>query len=263
MTVDEISPHKTDIFSSCRFIFLFCRLRLFRCALRISGETLTPYGLFTSRSGFLEFVVSSPLSCWFICHRKYKFSFSLLGYLSHASTFSNSSISAIRISPFQIPPAINAYPWKILVILSYHIDEFCLISCGYWKVFRQCTKCRGSPLHDSPNLLSYGVFPSARMSWTSRRKQKHSIESDHHFSSNPDCNNTADVPSFTRRTARSVISLVADRWGVEVRWFRVNSSQDLLISNEFSVFVTFGFCDGARNLCKLFCVSCEVLVLHG
>ena len=31
------------------------------------------------------------------------------------------------------------------------------------------------------------------------------MESAHHFSSRPDCNNTADVPSFTLRTARSPI----------------------------------------------------------
>ena len=157
MTVDEISLHKTDIFSSCRFILLFCRLRLFRCALRISGETLTPYGLFTSRSVFLEFVVSSPLSCWFICHRKYKFSFSLLGNLSDASTFSNSSISAIRISPFQIPPAINAYPWKILVILSYQIDEFLL---NLLRILE------GIPLVHQMLWKSFEWFPKSSFIWS-------------------------------------------------------------------------------------------------
>ena len=37
------------------------------------------------------------------------------------------------------------------------------------------------------------------------------MESAHHFSSNPDCGNTAEVPSFTLRTALSAMPLVSDR----------------------------------------------------
>ena len=44
-----------------------------------------------------------------------------------------------------------------------------------------------------------------------RFAERYSIESDHHLSSNPDCNNTADVPSFTRRAARSAIPFVSGR----------------------------------------------------
>ena len=39
------------------------------------------------------------------------------------------------------------------------------------------------------------------------------MESVHHFSSRPDCNNTADVPSFTLRTALSAIPFVSDLCG--------------------------------------------------
>ena len=67
------------------------------------------------------------------------------------------------------------------------------------------------PLNDSPKRLSYGVFPSARRSWMFGREQRHSKKSDHHLSSSPDCNNTADVPSFTRRTALSAMPFVSDR----------------------------------------------------
>ena len=38
------------------------------------------------------------------------------------------------------------------------------------------------------------------------------MESAHHFSSRPDCNNTAEVPSFTLRTALSAIPFVSDLW---------------------------------------------------
>ena len=119
------------------------------------------------------------------------------------------------------------------------------------------------PLNNSPNLRSYGVFPSARRSWTFRRWQQHSMESDHDCSSNPDCNNTADVPSFTLRATSSEISLVSKRWGVEVRWFHDKPLQDLPNSNELSVSMTFGFCDGSRNFRGLFSVFCEVFFLHG
>ena len=42
------------------------------------------------------------------------------------------------------------------------------------------------------------------------------MESAHHFSSRPDCNNAADVPSFTLRTALSAIPFVSNLCGVDV-----------------------------------------------
>ena len=53
--------------------------------------------------------------------------------------------------------------------------------------------------------------------------------------------------------------IFSDRWGVEVRWFHENSSQDLVNYNGLSVQVTFGFCcDGSKNFLKLFSVSWDV-----
>ena len=49
-----------------------------------------------------------------------------------------------------------------------------------------------------------------------RREVLHSMEAAHRFSSRPDCNNTADVPSFTLRTALSAIPFVSDQCGVDV-----------------------------------------------
>ena len=43
------------------------------------------------------------------------------------------------------------------------------------------------------------------------------MESAHHFSFRPDCNNTAEVPSFTLRTALSAIQFVSDLCGVDVQ----------------------------------------------
>ena len=41
------------------------------------------------------------------------------------------------------------------------------------------------------------------------------MESAHHFSSKHDCNRTADVPSFTLRTAFSAIPFDSDLCGVD------------------------------------------------
>ena len=71
------------------------------------------------------------------------------------------------------------------------------------------------------------------------------------------------VPSFTRRIARSAIPFVSERWGVAVRWFHENSSQELPNSQKKSVWMTFGFCDGSRNFRRLCSVSSEFLFLHG
>ena len=63
----------------------------------------------------------------------------------------------------------------------------------------------------------------------------YSMESAHHSSSRPDCNNTEDVPSFTLRTALSAIPFVSDLCGVDVQWFQERSSQALPNSKELSV----------------------------
>ena len=61
------------------------------------------------------------------------------------------------------------------------------------------------------------------------------MESAHQFSSRPDCNNTAEVPSFTLRTTLSAFPFVSDLCGVDVQWFQERSSQDLPNSSEWSV----------------------------
>ena len=60
------------------------------------------------------------------------------------------------------------------------------------------------------------------------------------FSSKPDCNSSAEVPSFILRTALSAMPFVSDRRSVEVRWFHGRSSQDLPNSSDLSVYMTFG-----------------------
>ena len=120
------------------------------------------------------------------------------------------------------------------------------------------------PLNGIPNHFSWGISPSDKRSWMFRKLVKHSMESAHHFSSRPDCNNTADVPSFTLRTALSAIPFVCDLCGVDVT----------MISGK--IFTSFAKFQGIVSVSDFrlpirlqellqapFCVSWEVFVLHG
>ena len=91
------------------------------------------------------------------------------------------------------------------------------------------------PVNGIAKRLPYGVFPSDKRSWIFRRLQWQSMESAHQFSFRPDCNNTAEVPSLTPRTALSPIPFVSDLCGVDVQWFQDNSLQDSPNSKELSV----------------------------
>ena len=76
---NRVSLNRPEVIQSFSVIFCFFKFKLFPIALRFSAEILSHYGVFPSQSGFLEFVVSSWLCCWTICHREYKFSVSV-GY---------------------------------------------------------------------------------------------------------------------------------------------------------------------------------------
>ena len=89
------------------------------------------------------------------------------------------------------------------------------------------------------------------------------MESAHQLSFRPECNNTAEVPSFTLRTALSAIPFVTDLCGVDVQWSRIILHKTLPNSKELSVWMTLGFLFGSKNFFKLLCVSWKVCVLHG
>ena len=119
------------------------------------------------------------------------------------------------------------------------------------------------PLRGSPNRHSWGVFPSANGSWTFHRWQYHSMESAQHFSSNSNCNNTADVLSFTLRTALTTKPFVSDRWGVEIRWFHDESSLKICQSPVTCQQMNFHFSDGSRKFVELCSVSWKFLSCTG
>ena len=120
MTVNSVSLNRQESFQSFRVIFCFFRLKLFPVAL---GFSLSLRWICVSewvlgiRSLFLiillnhlpQEIQNSPSFCFI----RSSFAFSVLGYVSDASKFSHSSISPIRISSSQIPPANKACPRRI------------------------------------------------------------------------------------------------------------------------------------------------------
>ena len=135
--------------------------------------------------------------------------FQFLDIRNHNVSFPNST--AIISYPRKIPGKNFLPNWWSLDWSRVEIDWYSTIA----------PKGIIGRLNHSPNRLSHGVVPTTRRSWDISQIAIafHCIESAHHFSSNPDCSNTAEVPSFTRRTALSGMPFVSDRWGLEVRWF--------------------------------------------
>ena len=104
-------------------------------------------------------------SLWVI---RTSFAFSLLGYVSDASNFSNSSISAVSFCSSQIHPRSKHILERFFVIIALQIDEFVLcLSLGVLgDIQSNASNNITGPLNDSPNLRSFWDFPSARKSWT-------------------------------------------------------------------------------------------------
>ena len=120
MTTNEVTLCRQEVFSGFSVVFEFCRLRLFRFSLKFSTEIFTRSGLFLwvgSRCLFPTILLLHPrLGIWILLPSE------LATLLLHwffedkflrRQSFLVPSVSAIRMSPFQIPPAINACPRNI------------------------------------------------------------------------------------------------------------------------------------------------------
>ena len=70
------------------------------------------------------------------------------------------------------------------------------------------------PSSGSQNVSQYGGLPHQTRDLERFADRTASMESAHQFSSRPDCNNTAEVPSFTLRTVLSTVPFVSDLCGV-------------------------------------------------
>ena len=170
MTMDEVTLKRPEVSPGFGVIFWFCRLRPFRFALKFSTETFAPCRLFPPWSGFSEFVVSSWQFCCTICYReKYSlvcgvntsFAVILGGWISDASMFSNSSMSATSISPLQN----NHRDWCISDEYSCQnclaeLVKPCLVSCRNRIIFNHCTKRKFSTFKwfsESPFIRSFPI----------------------------------------------------------------------------------------------------------
>ena len=160
------------------------------------------------------------------------FALSLRAWSSDASICSHSSMSATKMSPFQILPACNAHPTNIPG--KTFDPNWCSLDWSFadrgryptiapngitgpskWHSeppFLWCLPIRPEILNVSQKAVTFQESPTIRY---------------------PD--RTAEVPSFTLRTALSAIPFVSDLCGVDVQWFQDNSSQDMPNSKEMSV----------------------------
>ena len=177
---------------------------------------------------------------WFVHLRLEKIKFSLFGkyHLFRIESFSSrfqmrpsfptpQSLQPVR-HPSNFTPRTMRIRGTIQVRLFFQIDGFLTDPSqliGWYSTNEP--KVIIGPLNGCPKRLSYGVFPiRQKILNVSQIATAFHVESAHQLSSRPDCNNTAEVPSFTLRTALSAIPLVSDLCGVDVQWFQERSSQN-------------------------------------
>ena len=102
---------------------------------------------------------TGKMKCSPLCGVDTSFALILRGWISDTCIFSNSSKSAIKMSPFQILSAINAYPRKIpgkTFLPNWWSLDWSRTEME-WYSTNQPKGILG-PLNGSPNRLSYGVF---------------------------------------------------------------------------------------------------------
>ena len=132
-------------------------------------------------------------------------------------------LSAQRVEHWDLPSlqalqAVPAWEWVLGIRGLVLKIWLCVLQLGNMKC---------SPLDSSRINFRLDI---------SRDSKSIPIEPAHHFSSKPDCNNCAVVPSFTLRTALSAMPFVSERWGFQVRWFQDKTSHAFPNSIELSVY---------------------------
>ena len=121
MTINVIPCDRPEIVSGFPVISqCFYRLRPVRLSLKTVFVLFVSCKVVLNSDGSSENLIFSRQLSFSICDWEYElytlfgviisFAWSLRACISHASKFSSSSMSATKISPFQIPPAYNAHP---------------------------------------------------------------------------------------------------------------------------------------------------------
>ena len=161
------------------FCAMFCFvywLRLVRTSLKISTEFFVWNRLVPQKSRFWDSMISSRQCYCAICDREDKtcspcfvvitsFALSLRAWLPDASKIFSSSMSANKMSPFQIPPANNTCPRNIPG--KTFLPHWSFAEIGWYTTIAP-NEVTGLS-HGSPIRVSWGVLPSARKSWTFHR----------------------------------------------------------------------------------------------
>ena len=216
-------------------------------------SSFTPYRLFPPQSGCSEIAVSSWQFCCSICDWEDEFIIFLADQHFFCLDSSRVNIWCIqRFQIFQVSYQDISFansprdPFQ-MVVLSCQIDEF--------PTDLSVKTDDGQPLLQEVLLALSMVLQIVFHTAFSRLPGGLGHYADSNgihriWPPSPDCSNTADVPSFTRRTALSAMPFVSDRWGVDVPWFHDKTSHAFPNSIELSVYTTFGACDDSKNFLK-------------
>ena len=179
-TIDEVTLDRPEVGTGFSVICWFCRLRLSRFALNFSTEIFTPYKLFHPQRGYSEFAVSSWQFCCAICNLEYEFIIFLSDQyflrvdssrkfwciqLFQIFQVSYSNISFPNSLRDQLTPRKNY--WKHFLLPNWWILDWSFVEVGWYSTI--APKGIICPPNGCPNRLSYGIFPSAKRSWTFRR----------------------------------------------------------------------------------------------
>ena len=255
MTINEVSFNRPEVVAGFSVVFGFCWLRPFRASFEVLRKDHDSPQVHSRISGPLpsNFAVPSAIrnmKCSPFLDIIVSFALSLRAWISDAFNFPSSSISATMWLPSRFFPATNAYPRNL------PCKTFLPNWWGQRSEFIQPFAPQGmiGPLNGSPNRFSQSVLPSAKRCRTFADSNSIPLNQ-------PTIFHTSQIatilqtflPYFSALLSRqSHSSQIDEVWKYNDSTI---SSQDLPNSNELSVYMTFRFSDGWRNVRKLFSVS--------
>ena len=126
MTTHELSFNRPEVVAGFSVVFCFCWLRLIRVSSNVFAEIFPPYSFILPQSRLWNFMIFSMQFCRAVCCWEddflpfldviISFALSLRAWISDVSKHSSSSMSATKMSPFQIrvrsPGHVNKFQWN-------------------------------------------------------------------------------------------------------------------------------------------------------
>ena len=166
-----------------------------------------------------------------------------------------SSVSALNGSQVQHPPAFNAYSENYPRKTFADALDLGLVFCRQKSSILVLLQMKPSD-HQKDQSGLQETWWEAAMEWYWYLRHVQDLPADA-LRRAVQFTNTDEVPSFTRRTARSAIPWVSDLYGVDLSWFQFCCSQAWTNSWEVSTRMDLGFLLDVRSV-KDFSASPEL-----